>query len=270
MFGYLVPLKSELDKAQMEAYRARYCGLCRTIGHRYGRLMRTALSYEMTFLALLLDSLDGTEAPVLPRCGKHPFRSDKWQGNEHLDYCADLTVLLLRAKLLDDRADGTASRLFPMERRLTVMADRASGERPRQAALIRDSLLALAEIEKRGELCPDLPAGCFGALVGNLMRGENEKWSEQLYVFGFALGKLLYLMDAVEDLKSDLKHERYNPLVCLSPESRVGMLNLLADDLLGAFSALPESDLTPILKSILEKGIWCRFRGPKVRQEVNK
>lgn len=49
--------KEELKFREFDRYRAFYCGLCRAIGQRCGRVCRMALSFEMTFLAMLLTAL---------------------------------------------------------------------------------------------------------------------------------------------------------------------------------------------------------------------
>ena len=37
----------------MDCYQAYYCGLCQSLGRKYGTAARMALSYDMTFAALL-------------------------------------------------------------------------------------------------------------------------------------------------------------------------------------------------------------------------
>lgn len=265
MYGYLVPNLKALDKQAREAYRARYCGLCRTIGIRYGNLMRSALSYEMTFAALLLDNMSGSDAPSAPRCIKYPFRrgtSESFVPTASLSFAADLTVLLLAAKYRDDIADEGSRRASVLIRRLVPHEAAARERLPHAAVKITQSLSLLAEMEAHNELNPDLPSGCFGELVGDLLSLTDEEHANALRHFGFALGKLLYLMDATEDLPADLKHERYNPLVLTDSGTREAMLNMLSGDLLDAFARLPQGNLTPLLRNILEEGIWMRFHNP--------
>ena len=63
MFGYVYPLESELKVKEQTLYKAAYCGLCRSIGSRYGLSARMALNYDCTFLALFLQALSGTPVP---------------------------------------------------------------------------------------------------------------------------------------------------------------------------------------------------------------
>ena len=80
MFGYVVPNQAALSDEAQKRYRTAYCGLCRRIDALHGLRGRFTLSYDLTFLNLLLCSLyEGeTEAssghdrcPIQPlgRCG---------------------------------------------------------------------------------------------------------------------------------------------------------------------------------------------------------
>ena len=54
MFGYIVVNKPEMKIREFDLYQSYYCGLCRSLKERYGKRGQITLSYEMTFLALLL------------------------------------------------------------------------------------------------------------------------------------------------------------------------------------------------------------------------
>lgn len=74
MFGYVVPLKSELKVRELAQYNAYYCGLCASIGSRFGQAARLTLNYDSTFIAMLLTDLSGS-APrpcTMRRCGYKP------------------------------------------------------------------------------------------------------------------------------------------------------------------------------------------------------
>ena len=79
MFGYIVPLKQELRMRELAQYNAYYCGLCASIGARFGQTARLTLNYDSTFLAMLLTGLSGGSAqPCIPRsCGYKPFQKKR-------------------------------------------------------------------------------------------------------------------------------------------------------------------------------------------------
>lgn len=57
MFGYVVPNQAALSDEAQKRYRTAYCGLCRRIDALHGLRGRFTLSYDLTFLDLLLCSL---------------------------------------------------------------------------------------------------------------------------------------------------------------------------------------------------------------------
>ena len=97
MFGYVIPNQAALSPEAQARYRAAYCGLCRRIGALHGTRGRLTLSYDLTFLDLLLCSLyEGESACVTgcDHCPIHPIRKVEWRSSGPTDYCADLSVAL--------------------------------------------------------------------------------------------------------------------------------------------------------------------------------
>ena len=62
MFGYVTFNRQELKIKDYELYRSYYCGLCRELRERYGIPGQLTLTYDMTFVILLLSGL--YEPPV--------------------------------------------------------------------------------------------------------------------------------------------------------------------------------------------------------------
>ena len=106
MFGYVRPRKDELKVRDWEAYQAVYCGLCHTLGRRYGLLPRMFLNYDFVFLVMVLDG--GKAPPVIHRrrCMACPLRGKpSCQGGQALERAADESVILTYWKLRDSVAD---------------------------------------------------------------------------------------------------------------------------------------------------------------------
>lgn len=65
-----------------------------------------ALSFEMTFLSMLLTSLYEPETKdEMRRCAFHPIEKRLMLGNEAIDYCADLSALISYYDLRDGWED---------------------------------------------------------------------------------------------------------------------------------------------------------------------
>ena len=72
MFGYIIPDHQLLSDEAKARYRTAYCGLCRRIGALHGFGGRLTLSYDLTFLNLLLCSLYEGETTCVQECGHCP------------------------------------------------------------------------------------------------------------------------------------------------------------------------------------------------------
>ncbi len=90
MFGYVVPNQAALSDEAQKRYRTAYCGLCRRIDALHGLRGRFTLSYDLTFLNLLLCSLyEGETKLFRPRPVPHPpLGRCGMAGGLPTDYCA--------------------------------------------------------------------------------------------------------------------------------------------------------------------------------------
>ena len=106
MFGFVRPLRGELKCKDFDLYNATYCGLCRCLRRRYGLLAPMLLTYDCTFLALLLEPPQEQFTPCRGRCHANPLRTRVMcPDSPALDAAADATVILTWWKLRDEIAD---------------------------------------------------------------------------------------------------------------------------------------------------------------------
>ena len=59
MLGNIAPFTPALSRREKDRYSAFYCGLCKTLGKRYGVFSRFLLSYDMAFTAMVYDGING-------------------------------------------------------------------------------------------------------------------------------------------------------------------------------------------------------------------
>ena len=106
MFGYVVINKPELKFKEFDIYRGYYCGLCRSLKKRYGIAGQMTLTYDMTFLAMLLTGLYEAEiSEEKHRCIAHPMSRHLMLQSKYTDYVADMNIILAYYKALDDWKD---------------------------------------------------------------------------------------------------------------------------------------------------------------------
>lgn len=265
MFGYVLALEDQLSPEEWQRYKSAYCGLCRTLGMQFGPCSRMTLTYDMTFLVLLLSSLyEPREYHDTGRCLPHPLKPRAFWHNEVTRYAAAMNVALAWEKQQDDWRDDHNPVACAAGTLLKEARDRAAQQYPRQCQAIRQELDALTGLEQRGEEDPDAAANCFGRLMAALFCWKEDRWTEQLAQMGLALGRFIYLMDAWEDVESDIRKKRYNPLKTQAarPDFDTWMgetLVVILGDCTQAMEQLPLVQDVEILRTILYAGVWNRY-----------
>ncbi len=231
MFGYIRPLECELKVREQSRYRAWYCGLCKTIGTRYGFLPRMTLNYDCTFLALTLGCLKPEAESAADICllrpqkGKHPTVTE----NDALRFAADANVLLAWYQQDDAWRDEKNVAALAVRSALYPAAQRAKKNAPALAETICRGIAALSAVEKTNASCTDEPADAFAETLRGVIRcapGIAPSEADALGWMYYNLGRWIYLADAWEDQEKDKKRGSYNPFVIL-PKSNADASFLL-------------------------------------------
>ena len=264
VFGYVNANWKELSQAQQERYGSVYCGICRSIRRNVSTSARITLSYDMAFLALLHMSLyEPEENAGKNRCMLHWVRSKPWVENPYVDYAADMNVALSYYKAQDDLQDEgkTSAKLLlsMLEPHMEAIRQRW----PRQCDAMKACMEELRELEGANTANPDLPASCFGRLMAELMVYQEDQWQEELRNLGFALGRFIYLADAMLDYDRDKRKKQYNPFLAMGQGRDTGKweqyLVLAMARCTESYEKLPLVQDAGLLKNILCAGLWARF-----------
>ena len=267
MFGYVIPNQAALSPEAQARYRSAYCGLCRRIGALHGLRGRLTLSYDLTFLDLLLSSLYDGETALhtgADRCPIHLIRKVDWRSSGPTDYCADLSVALHYYNAQDKWNDDRNLLGLGFEALLAAPTAAAAERWPRQCSAIRACLDRLTQYEAEGSEDLDAVSGCFGDLMAELFDYKQDHWSPELRSIGFHLGKYIYLLDAYDDLDRDLKKGAYNPLRSLHQlpgyeEEMREIFELLLANCARSFERLPCVEDVDLLRNILYSGVWLKY-----------
>lgn len=265
MYGYVGINKNELKIKEFQEFRGFYCGLCRTLGERHGFLSRFSLSYDMTFLVILLTSLYEPELMIeAKRCFAHPHEKGPVITNLFTVYAADMNIALMMEKFQDDWKDEKNKKALIGLRLFRKKYELIQKKYERQCKVIREELSILAKFEEEQSSDYEAVAATFGRLMGEIFIYERGLWEEDLRRLGFFLGKFIYLLDAFMDIEEDKKTGSYNPLKSLAEkegflEKVKTMLNLTMSECTMAFERLPIIKDIDILRNILYDGVWTKF-----------
>ncbi len=274
MFGYVSASLRELTDEQKKRYNAVYCGLCRNIRSRAGQVARMSLSYDMTFLALLLMSLYEPEETCGPNaCKLHPIEKRPWVDSEVIGYCADMNVALAYYNCMDNWHDDHSLTAKTMAGHLQPHLEAIQALWPRQCTAIESCIAELSRLEKENCPNPDLPANCFGTLMAELLVYKEDLWAPTLREMGMALGRFIYLADATLDYKKDRRKKKYNPYLAAGMDDTQQFENhlvLAMGRCTTYFETLPLVQDKPILDNILYSGVWIKFPRKKKETEATQ
>ncbi len=267
MFGYININPEALGEAARERYQAYYCGLCRTLKERHGNMGRVTLSYDMTFLLILLSSLyEPEEERAAGRCALHPVKERPFARNEIAGYVADMNIALAYHKKMDDWADDRSAAGLAQATLLRGAYGRVEKRYPEKCTHIERRLTEITEIERARDLRMDPPANLTASLLGELFAYRDDLWQTPLRRMGEELGRFIYMMDAYDDLPEDAKRNRYNPLIPLQDRedfeelTRETLMMTMAE-CVRAFEVLPLVKDAEILRNVLYGGVWRRYVG---------
>ncbi len=211
MFGYINPSTPNLFIKDDILYRALYCGMCKSIGKGCGNVAKSALTYDVAFISALLHNIAGFDVKIEKRrCALHPFRRRNMTIPDDISVAIGcMNTILAYHKLLDDRQDGEFKGRFAFVYRKGYK--KAAKLHPGLAEIASRGMEMQRALEKGG--CDVIEQACEPTAI--MMREFSD------YVLGdhatdhtrglmYAIGKWIYLADALDDYDKDAAKGRFN------------------------------------------------------------
>jgi hypothetical protein len=266
IFGYITVNKQEMKFKDFYMYQSYYCGLCKSLKKRYGRMGQLTLSYDLTFLIILLTSLyEPRTFQWKMNCISVPVAKRRSRNNQFSEYAADMNLLLAYYKFEDDWSDERRYRSKGMALLLKRRIKKVQQAYPQKAALIQERFKQIARYEAMNETDIDKVSGCFGEIMGTIFAVYTDEWERDLTKIGFFLGKFVYLADAYEDIEQDQRTGNYNPFLAMEPTESIEsfceqILTMMMAECSKAFEKLPLLKHIDILRNILYSGVWCHIK----------
>ncbi len=283
MFGYIKPYKPELKIKDFEIYKGVYCGLCKKLAKEYGPFARMTLSYDFTFLAMIkLAIAKECKGFSKKSCIYNPLkRKTCINPCDDMTFISTLAMIMLYYKLKDNCADSKGFKKIGailLKFIFTLSYKKAKKLEPYMDEQIGNAMKAQAMIEKENcdsiDRASDSTARALGVIFETLSYDESQKLV--LSKLGFLIGRWVYLIDALDDLESDVKQGTYNPFACkfvlskdstkeqidLAREYAIGTINLTAGELSNTYELLEIQRYKDILDNIIYLGL------PQAKQEA--
>lgn len=270
MYGYVRPNKGELKVSEYERFRGVYCGLCHELKARYGPICRFLVNYDFTFLAMLFAENQAPETKIC-RCPYHPLRKTMCpKPGCSMAIAADCTVVLAYWKLKDGIADkrfwgslGCRIACAFLKRHYK----KASGLQPEFAVVTETNLRELGKLEEEKCRSLDAAADRFAVILRASAACIGDDTSRRvLHELLYHLGRIVYILDAVDDLPEDMRSGSYNPLIyrfslqegMLSSEQEQELrasLQLSHNSICNAFALMENNPYQGILANIIYTGL---------------
>ncbi len=212
MFGYVRADTPYLFIKDDQLYRAMYCGVCRGIGEACGQAARMGLSYDIAFLSVILHNIAGQDVTLTKqRCLAHCIRSRQMSNVDELTrLLGAFNTALAYYKCVDDIADGDRGGLKKLW--FQKGFNRVKKKYPKVEQIVRENMVKQEETEKAKSDSLDRAADATANMLAEFSDyALGEKSTPHTHNLFYALGKWIYLIDALDDYDKDVKKGAYNP-----------------------------------------------------------
>ena len=212
MFGYVRADTPYLYIKDDNLYRAMYCGVCKGIGQVCGQAARMGLSYDVTFLSVILHNIAGVDVKIeKSHCLTHCIRTRQMAEVDELTRrLGALNTALVYYKYTDDIQDGDKGR----GKRLWFKRgfQKVKQKYPEIERIVRENLANQEKVEKAKTESLDRAADATANMLAEFSDyALGEKKTSATHNLFYAVGKWIYLIDALDDYDKDVKKGAYNP-----------------------------------------------------------
>lgn len=212
MFGYVRADTPYLYIKDDNLYRAMYCGVCKGIGQVCGQAARMGLSYDVTFLSVILHNIAGVDVKIeKSHCLTHCIRTRQMAEVDELTRrLGALNTALVYYKYTDDIQDGDKGR----GKRLWFKRGfrKVKQKYPEIERIVRENLANQEQVEKAKTESLDRAADATANMLAEFSDyALGEKKTSATHNLFYAVGKWIYLIDALDDYDKDVKKGAYNP-----------------------------------------------------------
>ncbi len=229
MFGLLK--ETRLEKKGYLDFRNNYCATCKTIGKLYGHLERVSLNYDVVFLNELLAALDNKEKNIDSITARDCWKLPKNDNTipYYLTYTASINVLLRQYKImdnvLDSRSENNVWKLlqyfgnsnFAKARNILTnynLPIRLIDNRIHEQFKREKKKIKFDNYQDTFEYYSDSTGEITSIVFGCGVPDHYNKKIRLLFTkIGYNFGRIVYLIDGIEDYDRDVKYGQFNYLL---------------------------------------------------------
>ena len=227
MFGYVKVDRANLLGKEYDTYKSIYCALCKQLGKEYSVFARFILSYDCTFYAMLIMSLeDGDPTFYAGRCRFNPLKKCAYAKCESkaLSLASALSVSSAYYKLRDNLADSPWYKRIAYRMIQPFFASwrrKCEKKYPRVVEILGNMLDSQLKAEADPACHLDMAADPTAKMLSEACalipdevhlktKDDPARVKRILSTFGYFFGRWIYLIDAADDYDDDKKHGAFN------------------------------------------------------------
>lgn len=222
MLGYLRIEKSNLRFKDYYKYKNYYCALCAAMRQEYGLFSCLLLSYDLTFLITVLETVEKYDVHKKIHCPISPLKKASVNISEDiLQYCAFINYYLAVVKIRDDELDTNSLGKKILRKILEHNCRYKQHLSQYQCVITRlEGMYARVISLEQEETNLDCSLSAFGEFFTYIFTGyldykgmdADDPFISAIQKLFHTLGKWVYIADAYDDLQKDIKSGEYNLL----------------------------------------------------------
>ncbi len=271
MYGYVTPIKEQMNTADFMLYRAYYCGICKATGKMFGQLPRFTTNYDIVFLSVLLHDFTVTDVKFESKgCVCNPFKKKTTVcRNELLDKIVNTNIIMSYYKMRDGVLDKEGFKSRVALNMLSRPYKKARRAMPEIDKIVGESYEKLFGMEKAGVVGIDRVADCFASLLQDVAKSLiGDKADENISKLCYNVGKFVYLADALDDIDEDFNSKRYNPFLVMyndytgrkeffekHKDELSFILSVTVNRAIECFNKITFTQSSDLLRNVLHKGL---------------
>ena len=240
MFGY-IKLDGYSSPKYRDHFKRNYCFLCRALDRHYGLFARLFVSYDVTFFTMLFAPDNYLVKLGKISCYKSPKSLKERLADEYAKKVAALNLALAAGEIRDNINDKDKFYAKPLYRAYRRVFAKVQRDYPLMWSIIEQGHAKMNAVEDSNGPIEDIE-NCFAELIEEIARQVFLIEDEGRIAIIKYIAKMLYFMDAVDDIDKDIRRNTYNALKSYGDKKSYVMRHY--NDLKGHLDALKQ-DVPP-------------------------
>jgi hypothetical protein len=210
MFGYIKP-DGYAPKKYKEYFRKNYCFLCRALDKHYGFFCRLFVSFDVTFFTVLFSEDNYLSDIGKVGCFKTDKKLEECLNDEFAEKIAALNLALAAGELIDNIGDKDKFYARIAYFSYSGVFKKIKKRHPMLWEIIETGHEKMREIETRNGTIEEMEEA-FASLIERITREFFCITDERKISYIRYIAKMLYFMDAVDDINKDIRRNSFNAL----------------------------------------------------------